>query len=245
MPAVNPSASVATPLRRAAVSMLAGLLFATAARSDETTITYSAQLAGLADESGDPLAAGSLVRFGLFDMDASQILANINNLTALEAAFLELSTGMVGVFGDQDFGVDAVFAGDVSLDPELTGIGEGYPSGVVGERLFMWVFNAPDVESATQQGIFSDGEWLMPNGGTFSFDLSEVDPNQVGDFYHGGERMMVSTPELGSNFPVTPLIEIGRIPEPASSTLLFLTAGAVVLLGRRRRWTDPISGAAA
>lgn len=245
MPALKPSAPAVPPIRRAVVSVLAGLLAVTAARADETTITYSAQLAGLADEAGDPLASGSLVRFGLFDMDAAQILANINNLSALETAFLELSTGSVGVFGDQDFGVDAVFAGDVSLDPELTGTGDGYPSGVVGERLFMWVFNAPDVESATQQGIFSDAEWLMPNGGTFSFDLSEVVPGQVGDFYYGGDRMMVSTPELGSNFPVTPLIEIGRIPEPAPSTFLVLTAGAVVVLGRRRRDGEPSPGGVA
>ena len=148
---------------------LAGLLLSSAsAFAGAVTVSFT-NSSQVVNQSGTVLQNGYAVRVGTFNLpDATrdQTLAKISDYTQLKSWFKPLAEGIAG-------------AGTVS---QLNGSGNmlrvnGYPtagnvfggiSGISdsymtpGTPLYLWVFDNADPDKATQWGIFSGANWVLP-----------------------------------------------------------------------------------
>lgn len=209
-------------------------------RADIVTITFSAQAAGggVGDSSGSDLSVGSLVQFGTFSMAPSDVLVNSMDVGLLETAFDLLAEARIGYFGGEtildaggtpsfydagtNFGAAGAFAHEVTFEPDLLGN--------EGERLYMWIYDAPTAAGATEYGIFSDSEWTIPSSLTMNLDMTTLDPSDALDVYIGDRGPETSATVGGS---LNKLVGVPPIPEPSVSALLGLAA--CLLICRRQR----------
>ena len=133
-----------------------------ASQSLAATINWAAGIdSGLSLSGGANLAAGSLVRVGYFrdpssgvQLTDAQIQALASSPVTLNNSFVEVGSTPVGT------GVGSVaghFAATSSADTGSSGLN------VAGKQIYVWVFNAPTLVGATQQGIFY---WLNTNTAT-------------------------------------------------------------------------------
>lgn len=221
-----------------AVSVLSTL--PAGAGSVSVTVTFGAQEMGspLGLFDGTDLPTGNLVRFGYFTLTNSEVEANSGDLPLLNAAFQELAFTNVGYFGGSTVLDDTgavtshddglfynvavgLFAHDLTFAPEALGL--------LNTQYFMWAFNSPDINTATENAIFSDDGWKTPAFGSTVFDIRTVDPLSDSDVYlavRGPEDSVLGLGDLNKLQPVTP------VPEPQGA--LLVAAGLAWILTRRR-----------
>ena len=173
------------------------LLGSVALVAGPVTLTWSAQEAGsalcLAD--GTPLASGQKVRLGYFDVSPEEVRGHFMEVAYLQAHFTELAATTTGQFEGQTFvgapelstaGVGlpeagACFAGSVTFTPVVN------LASVDGRRCYMWAMNGPNLEQATQYGIFSSRNWVLHASGfgATQWDLSQVSATDPADVLLG------------------------------------------------------------
>lgn len=209
----------ATTIKIAMAVALMGLGSILPASATQVIWSATGALAVQADDSFVP--AGSLVRIGFFSIDDATIAANAGNIIFLNANFTEFDSGFVG---DGVLG----FAGAWSLDSGQV----SDPSDVfANKRITLWVLNAPTLNSATQQGIFSANltDWIFPDDDAI-IDITAIDLSQVDILIVGSKGPTVLIPEVGEEFPT---YRLAIIPEPTTGILVgFALIGAGFL--RRR-----------
>ncbi len=172
--------------------LIASALCCSTAIAAPLTITWGAQNAGgaLGTAGGQELAAGSLVRLGVFDMPAEQVADLAWNPSALDAHFTELARATIGDFGGESFPVSGAFAAVSPLEStEL-------PLKLSEQPLCIWATNSSDLNSASEIGIFSDPSWTLSLGqfGALSWDLSQVNATDVWVGSLGGVSPTLSGP---------------------------------------------------
>jgi hypothetical protein len=216
------------------------------------TITFSAQNygSGMGGSNGLELPAESLVRFGYFTIPTEQVVAGVGTPSLLDASFIELAKTRIGYFEgstvlDETGAIlshtesnspyeegPGLFGHSVTYDPEALDL--------LATRFFLWIVDSPELDTATEFGLFSDPAWLSPNtpGGDTVYDMSSVDPQNAQHVYHGDRGPEISAlPGLG---PLNKLRPISGIPapEPHLPALLLLAAAT---LGWRRRRSHPLN----
>ena len=119
--------------------------------------------------SGNPLPKGSLVRVGTFKLPAATrdaTLASTKNFQQLAAWFAPLAEGVAGAGMTLQPGVkdSALRTNDYPSSGDVFATVKDISSGYVASDtpLYVWVFNAPTINEATEWGLFSAGSWKMP-----------------------------------------------------------------------------------
>lgn len=123
---------------------------------------------GLTLEGGTNALSSGTIKFGFFPSDFD-IKANITSFVAMDTAFVEVASysGDISAFDTNGFF-------DLSLPYSTTVSFEGRPydstaastddtstTDLVGEKIYIWVFNDLNPANATQQAIFSsDAKWV-------------------------------------------------------------------------------------
>ena len=182
----------------------AGLFISENAIAGPVTLTWSAQEAGsaLCQNTGTPLALGSKVRLGYFDLEPEQIRPLFTNPAALDAHFTELASATIGNFESQTFvgspelnvagttysQAAGCFAASVVFTPSVNA------ATVDGKRCYVWAMNAGSLPTATQHGIFSSHLWVLNSQGfgNTNWDLSQVSATDPTDLLLGGRGPQVS-----------------------------------------------------
>jgi len=114
-----------------------------------------------------------------------------------------------------------------SVNPAGAGAGSGSATGIIGEKLYVWVFNsvgAPVGAVNTQEhGLFtgSDGAWTA-EGDNFISDFNFLDVNIIDNAVYGSD--------LGANVSLA-----AAVPEPSAFALLAGAFGIAAVMVRRRR----------
>ena len=176
-----------------------------------------------ADAYGNPLAAGSIIRIGQFDLSAPGSLALLqtsNDFLAVDALFTPLAEGITdagvifqtGAPGQQLVINDMFGVGDVL--GQITNIEDTYF--LTGTPLYAWVFNSTDPLTANEWGIFSSTYgWGFPiTPGSETLATFEID-----NFIRGCDTGTMLT--------------LAPVPEPG--TLLLVVIGAGLFAFRMRR----------
>jgi len=112
-------------------------------------------------------------------------------------------------------------SGAGTFSGSYTGVTPGYLT--AGDQLFLWVFNSPDPNTATQWGIFDATSWTFPSNPTLgTANLSFSSPGIT--VFRGSVD--------GSNFD---LDAIAAVPEPGAGPLVAgaLVVGAAYGMGKR------------
>ncbi len=226
------------------------LAAALAAPAGAAEITWSAGADnGLSLANGTDLNQGSLIRLGTFydsgtslQLTDSQISALASNPTQLNTYFKQAASGLIGA----DFGVNGHFNIQSSVNTSALNI--------AGAQMYLWVFNASTLTTATQQGIFywsisnttaiPDGasspglRWSFPTddviAGSTMIDLTDL---TIGTgTLASGARIVVGGFGTGTSDTTTaPNFNLAVIvPEP-STAFLGLVGGMALLVRRRRR----------
>lgn len=182
----------------------AGLFISGNAIAGPVTLTWSAQEAGsaLCQNTGTPLALGSKVRLGYFDLEPEQIRPLFTNPSALDGHFTELASANIGNFEAQTFvgtpelnvagttysQAAGCFAASVVFTPSVNA------ATVDGKRCYIWAMNGSSLASATQHGIFSSHLWVLNSQGfgNTNWDLSQVSASDPTDLLLGGRGPQVS-----------------------------------------------------
>ncbi|WP_043589034.1 hypothetical protein [Geminisphaera colitermitum] len=229
-------------------SILAGLFCLINVTLHAINFTFNAALSsGLASSDGIDLPTGMLLRFGVFDLADEQITANASNLAYLDAHFQEINRADIGdgnpVGGaSPDDPINAGLFSSALRDIDTTPVGQN----IAGQRLFYWVFNSTTFSTATEHGIFSSTDWLIPSGtgdpfdfGVVYTDIADLTTNQTGQALAASARVIIGAfgpgvnPQGGGiNFTLSP---IAPIPEPATCIALFATIALALAIRERRK----------
>ena len=144
------------------------------------TLTVSAVQAGtvtltsvgerqFTDASGNALPAGSTIRVGTFDLPEAtrdQTLSTTTDLNQLKAWFKPLAEGIAGAGNAQQLAGsgNVLRANDFPASGEVFGTVSEINAAYIptGTKLYVWVFDAPNIQQATQNGIFTAGTWTAP-----------------------------------------------------------------------------------
>jgi hypothetical protein len=186
------------------IALCLGLVAGESQANVLSTLTWSAQDAGgcLSLTNGSPLAVGSTVRLGYFDLEPTELESLFTDPAALNSHFTVLATAHVGSFEAETF-VNA---------PELdsTGITEVsapgcFASSVVftsaantseldGKRCYVWAMNGATVAASSHHGIFSHQAWILNSNrfGATQWDLSQVSATNPQDVILGHRGPQIS-----------------------------------------------------
>jgi len=201
-----------TKLLAATVALLLG-----AAAADANVMISANGIGNLVlSATGGLLDQGDLVRIGFFSNTAN--LGVDNSFSDLNSVFIPIGEGLVdsGTLSQTGNTGNTMDVNDVAgagtFSGSYTGITPGYLT--AGDQLFLWVFNSPDPNAATQWGIFDAPSWTFPSNPTL-----------------GSANLSFSSPDItvfrgsvdGANFD---LDAIAAVPEPGAGPLI---GGALVL----------------
>ncbi len=170
-----------------------------------STLTWSAQDAGgcLGLTNGSPLAVGSTVRLGYFDLEPGQLEPLFSEPATLNAHFTVLATARIGSFEAETF-VNAPEL-DTAGVVELTAPGcfassivftaAANPTAVDGKRCYVWAMNGATVAASSHHGIFSHHAWVLNSNrfGATQWDLSQVSAADPQDLILGHRGPQVSS----------------------------------------------------
>jgi len=175
---------------------------------------------------GTPLPAGDLAEIGTFlGLSPDTVAANVQNFDLLRSNWTTFGTGHIGD-GPRPPG----FWRDDTVNST---------SSLVGAPIYLWVFNSPDISSATEEGIFTgfksniaSSAWLFPqDNSSITTDLGDLGVGldianpQLSGVIAGG----IGFNETGLHFNTAP------IPEP--STCWLAVAGVGLMFSVHRRST--------
>ncbi len=182
----------------------------TAGFANGPRVTWSSVVNAVGSEEGVPLAPGNLVRMGTFTIEASQIEGNASDIDFLDEHFIEFDAAVIGEGVTE---IDGRWYRD-SLERSTSELG------IEGAKIFLWVFDSSEPESAGEHGVFSSSGqgWFFPADeeipNTTAIDLFQVDEDGifVGDF---GEGELDDEPL----FNLAPIIkEIELVIQPTGAT---------------------------
>ncbi len=143
-------------------------LAVTVAHAGTVTLTSSGGRQ-FTDSKGKALPAGCTIRVGTFTLPEAtrdQTLSTTTDLNQLKAWFKPLAEGITGAGS----AVQAAGAGTMLRTNDFPTSGEvfGTVSEInsaympTGTKLYVWVFDAADIQQATQTGIFTASTWTAP-----------------------------------------------------------------------------------
>ncbi len=227
-----------------ALSCCAVLAAAVPASYGATIVWSAGEDNGFSLENGTNLAAGNLIRLGVFDVSADIIAANAFNIDFLNAHFIEIAAGQIG---DGLGGIPEHFNRTDSPVIGSTGFD------IAGAKAYMWVFASSDnstpaasISTVQEHGIFSFSSWIIPSDelspGSLTIDISDL-TNSAGTALLNdppGPNAKISQVLVGSfdkgvsDTTGAPNFGLQVVPEPAS-TGLAVVGGMALLLRRRRR----------
>ncbi len=197
------------------LALLASLAAANFALAGPVTLSWSAQDpgAGLCLTNGSPLAIGSTVRLGYFDLAAGELDARFADPVDLASHFTVLATTTVGSFAGQSFleapdlnqsgttlaEAPGCFAANLNFTPAAN------PAALDGKRCYIWAMNAATVPAASYHGIYSHHAWIINAGGfgNIQWDLSQVSVSDPRDLILGHRGPQVSPVVGGSVLRLT------------------------------------------
>jgi hypothetical protein len=184
----------------------------------------------VATADGVDLPVGDLALLGSFGLTPFQIQADASSVSLLDAKFVPYASARIGDnhpltpqpapgfwLTDTNASTDKVIVGSETFS-------------IAHQQIYYWVFNAPTIAAATEQGIFTapnNPNWIFPDDN----DLINITPTEIGDVPHPqgilvGSFGVSDSPLTGS--PQYNLAPIVVIPEPANYQVL-LAAVAVGL----------------
>jgi hypothetical protein len=171
---------------------------------------------------GVPLPTGSLVRIGTFAAEPNAL----GNLDTDFGSFQEFATTTIGrdVGGPTD---------GILLRGGAAGIAG--PNSFAGQQIYIWVYNAPTAQGASDEGIYRSMGAAGPN--VFPApDQPASTPFSVTTFTSAYGTLLTpatSTPDPDGAGAARQTLQLAGVPEPSTS-LVMLFAGAGLLLRRRR-----------
>jgi hypothetical protein len=135
------------------------LAAAPAAVAQSPSVTWGAAANNFVeDKPADLLNVGSLVLIGTFDLTMTQIREN-QDPAFLFNHFATFGTSSIGSGATNTQGVPQEGAWQTTTQRSTATTHLGDNSGtlfpVAGQRIYVWVFNAPTIAGATEQGLFS------------------------------------------------------------------------------------------
>jgi len=222
-----------------------------ASKGDAATIAWSAGIDnGFSNALGNELQQGSLIRLGHFrnpitlaQLSDTEIQILAANPSALNSSFVEAASSTIG----NGFGVNGHFSSSNSPNTGASGLN------LAGQQIYIWVFNAPTLAAATEQGIFyfdkdsavnPDNTPVAP-GARWKFPVQDPVPGDttidLSDFTVGATTrsdpsahiVVGAFPRGTSSATSAPNFGLAFIPEPSAVALLGCGLGA--LFARRRR----------
>lgn len=180
-----------------------------------------------ADEGGTNLAVGEIVRIGTFSISTSQIQANANNLSFLDANFTEYGSSTIGT-------------NPGSTPGTWLQTSTGSTAGLAGSQIFVWAFNGydgADLGTTTEHGVFfrdmaANSSWAFPaDNALAATSISMADMTDAGNTNLLDPASVV----LGSFNTTSDKFELAAVvPEPTSGALLLVGGAALMALRRRR-----------
>jgi hypothetical protein len=219
-----------------AAAAIAGFALAPSSRAQVTPqaqVVWGASVVNsVATAQGVDLPVGDLALLGTFDLTPSQIQADASSISLLEANFVSYASAGIG--DGNPAGTPQPAPGfwltDTIASTDKVIVGNETFS-IAHDQIYYWVFNAPTIMAATEQGIFTapdNPNWIFPDDNDVPnstvTDISDVPPNfqgiLVGSF-GVSDSPLTDKPQ----YNLAPIIVI---PEPASYQLL-LAAAAVGL----------------
>ena len=199
---------------------------------------------GLAD--GSDLAPGSLIKIGVFNLSDDLIVANISDYAFLNSNFVSIDTAFVGK-GDPSGAGQSDLSNSGLFNSAVSGINTGNTGlNVSGKTLYYWVFDSADPLLATQQGVFTSSDWVIPAGdgspvdlASLSTDIAGLTVDTLGAELTPGAKIIFGgfgpgTNDLGAGVNFT-LAVTAAIPEPSSFAALAVLAVLGAVASRRRR----------
>jgi len=198
---------------------------------------------GLTLANGTTALANGRIRFGIFTISDSAIIANASNVSFLDTNFRAVVDysgsinvgGTAGFFDSSTFGSSATYAGGSTTYGGTTydlssGATTNVANDIAGSNIYMWVLNNATLGSATQQAIFSSTySWadtdLTPDNNSSYGTLASANTALIGSLGTGTD--------IGAAANSHSLATIAAIPEPSRALLGLI--GLSSLLFRRRR----------
>lgn len=224
---------------------LLSLCFIAASISSASAATLIADNydSGLTLADGTTALANGRVRFGIFTISDSAIIANANDVSFLDTNFRAVVdySGSIsafstpGFFDAGTFGASGIYAGGSTAYGGTTydlssGTTSNVANDIAGSNIYMWVLNNATLGSATQQAIFaSNFTWadtdLQPDNNSSYSTAAANNTALFGTLGTGAD--------IGSGANSHSLATIGAVPEPSRALLGLI--GLSSLLFRRRR----------
>ena len=228
-------------------SLVAVLSVISVAIAHATTIGFGPQPTArtVKDTSGVQLAVGSLVWAGSF----ANTSFSLNNTLSLQANV----TAAMASGGWKQFGLDTSTSAPVPGRVDTLGISaSGKLGGQVqdnninvptqadffnNKQIYVWIFNAPSVASATQVGIFTATTATVP--WVFPVNTGGVGDNQTYSSTNSGAPTITAIGGFGTAAPslmqLTNNFNVAPVPEPTTAIFGLLTGLAAVYSRRRRK----------
>lgn len=215
-----------------AAAAIAGFVLAPSSHAQVTpqaqVIWGAYALNSVATAKGMDLPVGDLALLGSFDLTPSQIQADASSVSLLEANFVQYASAPIG--DGNPAGTPQPAPGfwltDTIASTDKVIVGNETFS-IAHDQIYYWVFNAPTIPAATEQGIFTspnNTNWIFPDDNdlinTTATEIGNVPPNPQGILV--GSFGVSDSPLTGK--PQYNLAPIIAIPEPGSYQLLLVAA---------------------
>ena len=190
--------------RKLVISIVAAVAMSGAVHA--ATVAWGASITnGFSLENGSELAAGNLVRLGVFALSDAQISDAFaaGNVGLLDSSFLEVGSARVG-------------AGLEGLDGHLSAV-TNFPNTTPALQMYMWAFDSTDnssaaasINSAQQIGIFKmdmaiNPNWAVPVDipipGFGTLDISDLTDLDTSSTLRAGAGIVVGSFPTGASTP--------------------------------------------
>lgn len=164
-------------------------VWVSAAGAVPVTVNFAAQSAGgaVGDPAGGELAVGARVWVGRFDLTPDEVRAAGRDHFVLAEHFEIFGSTEVGTFGGTAQGLTGAFSGSTTVES-----GE-----FAGERLYLWILDAPTLATATSHLVLSDPSWVVPSFGNVDCGISALDSDNEDAVWVAGRDPAAVSPTLG------------------------------------------------